>query len=597
MADILDRLTPALADRYRIDRKLGQGGMATVYLAADLRHDRPVAIKVLRPELAAVVGAERFLSEIRTTANLQHPHILPLFDSGEADGFLYYVMPYMAGETLRDRLDREKQLPVDEAIAIARKIGSALDYAHRNGVIHRDIKPANILLEDGEPQVADFGIALAVQNAGGGRLTETGLSLGTPYYMSPEQATGDGDPDARSDLYSLGCVAFEMLAGEPPFTGPSAQSVLARVLTEDAPMVTRIRKTVPANAASAVARATQRLPADRFATIGEFTAALADPGYRWGDLADSSSATGRGSRTAGLWPLATGVLAIATVALAVTAIREHARPGPGPLALRVTMPDSQRVMNPVDFMSAAVSDDGSTLVYVGPEQPNGTQLWAKRRGELNGNPIRGTSSPIMFTVSPDGSEVAYILSSASALAVISTAGGTPRMLADSALGLGGDWGDDGFIYFQNFRSGLSRVPALGGAVEVLIDPGAVEFASGDGDIAWPHVLPGGKLVMVSMWGATPASDSIALFDLDNRELRPLTRGVNAEYLSPGYLLVGNNERTLSAAPFDAGSGRLLGPMRSVLDQLRAVQSGALDFRTNAAGSLVYVSGGDRRGGS
>jgi serine/threonine-protein kinase len=352
MADILDRLTPALADRYRIDRELGQGGMATVYLAADLRHDRRVAIKVLRPELAAVVGAERFLSEIRTTANLQHPHILPLFDSGQADGFLYYVMPYMAGETLRDRLDREKQLPVDEAISIARKVGSALDYAHRNGVIHRDIKPANILLEDGEPQVADFGIALAVQNAGGGRLTETGLSLGTPYYMSPEQATGDRNPDARSDLYSLGCVAFEMLAGERPFTGTSAQSVLARILTEDAPTVTRIRKTVPPNVASAVARATQRLPADRFATIGEFSAALADPGYRWGDLAGAPGGPGPGGRAAGrwLWPVATGVLAIATVGR--------------PLMAEQANEHSPRISPDGRFIAYGSNESGSDEIYV-----------------------------------------------------------------------------------------------------------------------------------------------------------------------------------------------------------------------------------------
>ena len=222
-----ERLVAALADPYAFERDLGAGGMATVYLADDLKHERKVAVKVLKPELAAVVGGERFLSEIRTTANLQHPHILPLFDSGQDDGFLWYTMPYVEGETLRDRLDREKQLSIEDAVGLTRKVGSALDYAHRHGVVHRDIKPANILIHDGEPQVSDFGIALAVQEAGSGRLTETGLSLGTPYYMSPEQATGDRDPDARSDLYSLGCMAFEMLAGEPPFTGNTAQSVLA----------------------------------------------------------------------------------------------------------------------------------------------------------------------------------------------------------------------------------------------------------------------------------------------------------------------------------------------------------------------------------
>ena len=208
--------------------------MATVYLAQDLKHHRQVAIKVLRPELAAVIGAERFLAEIRTTANLQHPHILPLLDSGEADGFLFYVMPFVEGESLRDRLHREKQLPIDDAVRIATEVASALDYAHRHGVIHRDIKPENILLHDGQALVADFGIALAASKAGGARMTETGMSLGTPHYMSPEQAMGEREIDARTDVYALGCVIYEMLVGEPPFTGPTAQAIVAKVMTERA---------------------------------------------------------------------------------------------------------------------------------------------------------------------------------------------------------------------------------------------------------------------------------------------------------------------------------------------------------------------------
>ena len=232
MTNIPDRLAAALADRYRIKGEIGAGGMATVYLAQDLKHDRKVAVKVLKPELAAVLGAERFLSEIKTTANLQHPHILPLFDSGEADGFLFYVMPYVEGESLRERLEREKQLPIEEAVRIAGEVADALDHAHRKGVIHRDIKPGNILLQEGRALVADFGIAIAVNAAGGARLTETGLSLGTPSYMSPEQATGEGPVDARSDLYSLAAMTYEMLAGEPPFTGPTAQAVVAKILTE-----------------------------------------------------------------------------------------------------------------------------------------------------------------------------------------------------------------------------------------------------------------------------------------------------------------------------------------------------------------------------
>jgi eukaryotic-like serine/threonine-protein kinase len=223
VAEQLGHLTSALADRYRLDRELGQGGIATVYLAHDLRHDRNVALKVLRPELSAILGAARFLGEIKTTANLQHPHILSLFDSGEADGLVFYVMPYVEGESLRARLLREKQLPVDEAVRIAREVADALDYAHRHGVIHRDIKPENILLHDGRALVADFGIALAAaRSEGGTRMTETGMSLGTPAYMSPEQAMGEREITARSDVYALGCVLYEMLTGEPPFTGPTA---------------------------------------------------------------------------------------------------------------------------------------------------------------------------------------------------------------------------------------------------------------------------------------------------------------------------------------------------------------------------------------
>ncbi|MDE3214897.1 MAG: serine/threonine protein kinase, partial [Gemmatimonadota bacterium] len=234
MTDIADRLAAALADRYRLVRELGQGGMATVYLAEDLKHDRKVALKVLKPELAAVIGGERFVVEIKTTAALQHPHILPLFDSGTVDGFLYYVMPYIEGETLRDKLNRETQLGIDEAVRITSEVADALDYAHRHGVIHRDIKPENILLHDGRPMVADFGIALALSAAAGGRMTETGMSLGTPHYMSPEQATADKDISNRSDIYSLGSVLYEMLTGEPPHMGTSAQQIIMKIVTEEA---------------------------------------------------------------------------------------------------------------------------------------------------------------------------------------------------------------------------------------------------------------------------------------------------------------------------------------------------------------------------
>src|SRR5690242_17491394 len=253
-------LTSALVGRYRIERQLGVGGMATVYLAHDLKHDRKVALKVLKPELAAVLGAERFVVEIKTTASLQHPHILPLFDSGTADGFLYYVMPFIEGETIREKLNRETQFGVDEAVRIAREVADALDYAHRRGVIHRDIKPENILLHDGRAIVMDFGIALAVSAAAGGRMTETGLSLGTPHYMSPEQATAEKEITPRSDIYSLGAVLYEMLTGNAPHTGASAQQIIMKIITEPAEPVTKYRKSVPPNVAAAVAKALEKLP-------------------------------------------------------------------------------------------------------------------------------------------------------------------------------------------------------------------------------------------------------------------------------------------------------------------------------------------------
>jgi serine/threonine-protein kinase len=229
MADTSPALDAILTDRYRIERQLGAGGMATVYLAHDLKLEREVALKVLRPELGAVLGSERFLAEVKITARLDHPHILTLIDSGSAGGLLYYVLPYVRGESLRDLLNREQQLSVEQALAITKQVASALDYAHRKGIVHRDIKPENILLQEGEAMLADFGIALAVQESGGSRLTETGLSLGTPHYMSPEQATGDRDLDARSDLYSLASVLYEMLVGEPPITGKTVQAVIAKL--------------------------------------------------------------------------------------------------------------------------------------------------------------------------------------------------------------------------------------------------------------------------------------------------------------------------------------------------------------------------------
>ncbi len=324
MANTTERLSAALADRYRIVRQIGAGGMATVYLAEDIKHHRQVAIKVLKPELAAVLGAERFVQEITTTAQLQHPHILPLFDSGSADGFLFYVMPYIEGETLRQKLDRETQLGVEESIRITREVADALDYAHRNGVIHRDIKPENILLHDGRPMVADFGIALAVSAAAGGRMTETGTSIGTPHYMAPEQATADKEITGRADQYSLASVLYEMLAGEPPHTANSAQQVIMKIIADRPRPVTELRHTAPPNVAAALDKALEKLPADRFESSRAFAEALSDPSFGASAVA-GFAATPEARRRRSL-----GMAALATVAVVATGVAVWALTRPAP---------------------------------------------------------------------------------------------------------------------------------------------------------------------------------------------------------------------------------------------------------------------------
>src|SRR2546425_12443073 len=279
MERVREALSAALGDRYRIERVLGRGGMATAYVAEDLRHSRQVAIKVLRPDVAAAIGAERFLREIAIAARLTHPHVLPLIDSGQAAGSLYYVMPYVRGESLRQRLARERRLPLKDALRIARELGAGLDYAHREGFIHRDVKPENVLLADGHAVIADFGIARAIcQSCDGDNVTEVGLTIGTPEYMSPEQAAGDRDLDGRSDVYSLACVIYETLAGEPPFGGASARAVMAKHLSEPPPPLRARRPDAPAAVEQALARALGKDPADRFASVAEFMTALEEIG-------------------------------------------------------------------------------------------------------------------------------------------------------------------------------------------------------------------------------------------------------------------------------------------------------------------------------
>ncbi len=482
------KLSAALADRYRIERELGQGGMATVYLAEDLKHKRKVAVKVLKPELAAVLGAERFVVEITTTAALQHPHILPLFDSGEADGFLYYVMPFIDGETLRAKLDRETQLGVDEAVRIASDVAGALDYAHRNGVVHRDIKPENILIHEGRPMVADFGIALAVSAAAGGRMTETGLSLGTPHYMSPEQATAEKEISGRSAIYSLGSVLYEMLAGDPPHTGSSAQQIIMKIITEPATAVTQFRKTVPPNVAAAVAKSLEKLPADRFESSAAFARALADKSFRADVSVDSQL---NGIQASALWKPVAAVLGVVALAMGGLAGWALLRTDVSPRD--VGLPPTAPVQLAGQFRSFAVSHNGSFIVYVARVGEN-TQLWQRdlRGGEAR--QIPGTDGAVgKPLLSPDDARLAF--QSGSDFKIVARDGGTVTTVAQVQDPQGGEWLPDGKIFlgeldgrvvrFIDTATGTSRdittfyclIPQLIDADHVLCGGGAQKYAA------------------------------------------------------------------------------------------------------------------------
>jgi serine/threonine-protein kinase len=406
----------ALSDRYGIERELGRGGMATVYLAEDLKHRRQVAVKVLHPELGEVLGKERFLREIETAARLSHPHILPVHDSGEAGGFLFYVMPLATEESLRERLDREKQLPIDDALRIAREVADALSYAHSHGVVHRDIKPENILLSSGHAVVADFGIAKAVSAAGGDKLTETGMAVGTPSYMSPEQAAGEEALDGRTDLYALGCVLYEMLAGQPPFTGPTTESVIRQHLTAEAPAISHVRPAVPAEIVGIVQRALAKTPADRFSPAAQFAEALVTP---------SQTQPVAHSRAPRPWiPAVAGVAVVAVLAIAGVVFMRGGGGGDDIVigaARQVTL-DPGLEVDPV------ISPDGEMIAYAaGP--PTHMQIFVRQIG--GGRVIQLTSDSTLNHRLPrwsdDGREIAYQRSD-SVIAVVGALGGPARPL-------------------------------------------------------------------------------------------------------------------------------------------------------------------------
>ena len=579
MSDPVTRLNAALEGRYAIERELGEGGMATVYLADDLKHNRKVALKVLKPEFAAVVGAECFLAEIQVTANLQHPHILPLHDSGEADGFLFYVMPYVEGESLRDRLDREHQLPVDEAVKITTDLAEALDYAHRHKVIHRDIKPANILMHEGRPLIADFGIALAVGAAGGGRLTETGLSLGTPHYMSPEQATGDQAVGSATDTYALGSVLYEMLVGEPPYPGTTAQAVLGKIIAGEPVSAAEHRTSVPENVDAAFRCALEKLPADRFTSAQEFVRALADPGFRYGELA----VAGIAGAAVGPWKQLTMTFAALFAVATLTAGWALLRPDPPKLTQRFSLARDEGQI-PSEWLS--VSPDGSTMVLRYPNEDGEMQLWLRRfDGDLAPTPIPGTEGeswdPI---ISPNGEEVAFVQDGR--LMVAPLRGGLLRTLADS-VACCMRWGPDGFIYYEDASRGISRVPvtSVGGVGEPVI-----QREESDGNLAYFQVLPDGEVAVFTVWAPTARIEAMRL---DTRERKVVvTGGVWAYVTSTGHLVFGTEEGQILAAPFDSEAMELTGPAVPLIEGVY-IRVGNRDpsFSLSESGTLAYWRGG------
>jgi eukaryotic-like serine/threonine-protein kinase len=578
--ELVASLNAALVGRYVVEREIGAGGMATVYLARDLRHQRAVALKVLDRDLGAALGAERFLSEIRVTASLQHPNLLPLFDSGDVtdrDGsvFLFYVMPFVEGETLRRRLVREKLLPVDEAIRIATTIAGALDYAHRHGVIHRDLKPENILFHDGQPLVADFGIALAVSNAAGPRMTQTGLSLGTPQYMAPEQAMGDRTIDARADIYALGTVTYEMLTGEPPFTGPTAQAVAAKVITERASAVMLSRASVPAHVDEAIARALEKLPADRFQSAAEFARAISAP------------VTGERRATRASWVRDWRSIAALTVASAacvgfVVAARGRRSVGAIPvISSSLVFPAAEAPSIDRNF---AVSPDGSRLAYVTPTAVDGARLWIKSFDDGAAHPIIGTEGAVDPFWSPDGASIGFFANGH--LHTVPAVGGAPTTLGPpTPLPAGGAWNRDGIIVFNPSGGSLFKIPATGGTATLAV--GSIPDVSE----RRPVFLPDQRHVL--FWDWTVGDGKVWLGDIVTGTSERLHDAVfEPAYDNAGLLLFSRAAgqgpiAPLFVQPFDLGRGELTGkPVMISALLTRPSNWGAFSFADNV---LVFAN--------
>ncbi|MEX2177127.1 MAG: protein kinase [Gemmatimonadaceae bacterium] len=572
----MDAFARALSNRYRLERELGVGGMAHVYLAHDLRHNRKVALKVLRPELAANVGVQRFLNEIRTAANLQHPNILPLHDSGEVDGVAFYVMPFVAGESLRGLLQRESQLSIEQAIGIATDVAGALDYAHRHGIIHRDIKPENILLQDSRAIVADFGIALALSHTSGEqRLTATGLALGTPQYMAPEQATATRQITSKVDIYALGCITYEMLIGEPPFVGGTPQAMIARMLAEDPRSLVTQRRTVPPHVEAAVLRALAKVPADRFSDAAEFARALTTPPHALSPV-----------QALRRWFTSTRIViaagALATVGLVNASLRDS--PDSGPTRYTLALPPSQTP--DVDF-PMRVSPDGFYLLFAARAAPvTPPQLWIKARDRFDARPLAGTSGAGSFTFSPDGRSIAFVQDRL--VKQLSLRGGPPVVVGDSAAPfqwLGIAWLDDGsIVYVHEDNQQLRRITAAGVRTKV--------FQSDSGFLTHLVPLPNARGVLfVRCHGSTCENEQdLWVVRLSDGAASRLEKEVaRAVYAPTGHLLMLRRDGVVQAAAFDLRRLTMSNTPVSVLDSVH-VRGARAAFDISASGTLITRRG-------
>ncbi|HEX7559406.1 MAG TPA: protein kinase, partial [Usitatibacter sp.] len=543
--------------------------MATVFLARDLRHDRNVALKLLHAELGAVLGPERFLSEIRVTAKLNHPNLLPLFDSGEANGLLFYVMPFVEGGSLRARLDRERQLPVDDAVHIAAGIAAALDSAHRVGIIHRDLKPENILMHEGQPLVADFGIALAISNAGGERVTRTGLSLGTPQYMSPEQATGDRAIDGRTDVYSLGAMTYEMLTGEPPHTGSTAQIIMARLLAEEPRAVRAVRPSVPEHIEVAVHRALEKLPADRWPTAGSFADALQDENIR--PVSGNTTARRRAGRQPTGWrarvrdPLSMGLGAAAILGLSLAGVlwmQRHAVRAEPVISFPLNVSRNAAAWTALRG-TIAISSDGATIAFVGTGALGLPVLFVRPLGELTPRALPGTEGAEQPFFSPDGRWLGFW--SDGKLQKVPVEGGAPTTLAVTPLMNGAAWSTKGLVVFTRDR-GLAVVHDDGGAVEQLTTP---DPSRGEYSQSFPVVLADGETVLyASQRDVDYRSARIATASLSRRATQILDlAGISPLGMFAGRLVYASAGHALLAAPFDVRARAVLGAPTQVLSDV------------------------------